>query len=488
MNYYLFSVENRAITSRHLYPLNEELTLSFPGDLFFPFEIDDHIFLLHKMEKCILPYEFIVVKMNRDHGTFVVKVSVIYQQAIPLPAINLLLSEDQTKGDFTQISKREVKAMTSLMRILSSTTILSPEQAASTSTASRQIDQAEEEDIIFDEREVLDYVKDYIRNKGYYFEDEALYNYHICLKTRPFVILAGLSGTGKSKLAQLYTEALGQQQHFKRLSVRPNWNDDRYLLGYLNTVTGEYITEPAVEFIMDAMKDQRNLYSLCLDEMNLAHVEYYFSQFLSAMEEDQPKDRCISLLSKRAQAQLEREKKENIFTEIYLPENLLFTGTINIDETTQPISDKVIDRANTIEFFNVDLEKIPEPRETSDPLRVSAKAWQSYQVKKPDTSYQSTIIEINKILKQADIGIGYRILHEIGLYMANNNGLLDTQVAFDLQVKQRILPRVRGTENIEKMLNELLAFSKSNKLTRTERRLTEMKNRLKRDGYTSFWR
>ena len=96
-----------------------------------------------------------------------------------------------------------------------------------------------------EEKALLDNIKCYITARGYYFDDETLANYHICLKTRPFVILAGLSGTGKSKLSQLYAEALGQKQRYLRLPVRPNWNDDRYLLGHLNAITGEYVTEPA---------------------------------------------------------------------------------------------------------------------------------------------------------------------------------------------------------------------------------------------------
>jgi 5-methylcytosine-specific restriction endonuclease McrBC GTP-binding regulatory subunit McrB len=358
------------------------------------------------------------------------------------------------------------------------------------------VDEDEDEGEIFEESEVLDYIKDYIRKRGYYFDDETLFNYHICLKTRPFVILAGLSGTGKSKLAQLYAEALGQSGTFKRLPVRPNWNDDRYLLGHLNTITGDYITEPAVEFILAALAHPNKLYSLCLDEMNLAHVEYYFSQFLSAMEGDRPEERSIALMSQRAFAQLQEQYRASSKTsrfhlpsaEINLPDNLIFTGTINVDETTQPISDKVIDRANTIEFFNVDLNHIPEPEDPGEPLLITNSAWQSYRATSPDTRYHSLIVEIDKILKQADMGLGYRIVNEIELYVANSQGLLDPLVAFDLQCKQRILPRIHGPEFIEGMLIDLITFSKKNKLVRTEKRLQEMKNRLKRDGYTNFWR
>src|SRR6266700_2707640 len=337
------------------------------------------------------------------------------------------------------------------------------------------------------ESELLDYIKRYIAAKGYYFDDETICNYHICLKTRPFVILAGLSGTGKSKLSQLYAEAMGhtvQNKRYLRLAVRPNWNDDRYLLGYLNSITGEYVTEPAVDFIIKAEEDRDNLYFFCLDEMNLAHVEYYFSQLLSALEEDNFADRWIPLMSERAQASLSAHTSHRIL----VPSNLLFTGTINVDETTQPLSDKVIDRANTIEFFAVELDKMPEREPLPDPIVVSAATWSSYITREPDTAYRNHIIEIGKILNKADLGLGYRILRDIELYLANSKNLLRPEVAFDLQVKQRILPRVRGTEAIRPVLDELAIYMKRNNLSRSEKRLDEMKVRLKRDGYTNFWR
>ena len=229
-----------------------------------------------------------------------------------------------------------------------------------------QITQKEYEEVVglmggalLSEGELMVHVKKFISTKGYYFSDETIANYHICMKTRPFVILAGLSGTGKSKLSQLYAEAIGhtvQNGRYLRLAVRPSWNDDRFLLGYLNSITGEYVTEPAVEFVINAEKDRENLFFFCLDEMNLAHVEYYFSQFLSAMEEEHTADRRIYLYSEVAQKRLQAQGKlVDVDRITIIPDNLLFTGTINVDETTQPISDKVIDRANTIEFFDIDL-------------------------------------------------------------------------------------------------------------------------------------
>ena len=342
------------------------------------------------------------------------------------------------------------------------------------------------------EGQLLDHIKRYIAARGYYFDGETIHNYHISLKTRPFVILAGLSGTGKSKLPQLYAEAIGhsiQNERYLRVAVRPSWNDDRYLLGYLNSITDEYVTEPAIDFIIQAERDRDNLYFFCLDEMNLAHVEHYFSQFLSALEEENPADRRIPLYSKATQEKLHKQGKEMVHERVVIvPPNLLFTGTVNVDETTQPLSDKVIDRANTIEFFEVELDKVPQRRPPPDPVHISAPVWHSYAVQEPDTAFRPRIVELGKILNEAGLGLGYRVLREVELYLANSTGLLKPEVAFDLQVKQRILPRVRGTQVIQPMLKKLSVFMKQHSLSRSVARLEEMENRLKRDGYTSFWR
>lgn len=342
------------------------------------------------------------------------------------------------------------------------------------------------------EMQLLEHIKKYIAARGYYFDDETIFNYHICLKTRPLVILAGLSGTGKSKLSQLYAEAIGhtvQNGHYLRLAVRPSWNDDRYLLGYHNTITGDYVSEPALDFLVRAEEDRNNLYFFCLDEMNLAHVEYYFSQFLSAMEEESSADRRIILYGESVVRQLAVQgRKADQERVVLVPDNLLFTGTINVDETTQPISDKVIDRANTIEFFDIDLEKVPRRKAPPEAIRITPSVWQGYKALEQDDTYRSQIVAISKILNEGGLGLGYRVLKEIESYLSNSHDLLDPKIAFDLQVKQRILPRVRGTIAIRKMLKSLAAYTKQMGLERSNQRLDEMESRLIRDGYTSFWR
>lgn len=427
---------------------------------------DDRILPVRLGEnKTILPFEYRIISINRNAGTLTLQLEAIQNQTIDLHELVELKTAGQHYTEYDSVPVTQIQFERIIARMGGPR---------------------------MDEKTLLDSVQRYITARGYYFDDETLYNYHICLKTRPFVILAGISGTGKSKLSQLYAEALGNRTRYLRLPVRPNWSDDRYLLGYFDTITGEYITEPAVEFLLEANADEDNLHFFCLDEMNLAHVEYYFSQFLSAMEEERPTDRRITLLSKRVQQQMlntaSQVQMASKLAQVLIPTNLFFTGTINVDETTQPISDKVMDRANTLEFFRVDLEKIPQPTDLPEPVNISVHTWHSYRTTLPDSRFRTQIIEISKILNEADLGLGYRVLHEIELYVANSVGLLDPLAAFDLQVKQRILPRVRGSEVISEMIDKLLAYLKVQKLVRSEQRLEEMKKRLKRDGYTNFWR
>lgn len=413
----------------------------------------------------VLPFIFSITSTNRTSGNITLKYQATLNHACPLSDLNLRDFKSGTQ-DHLHLTKERFDAIVQQLGGLR-----------------------------VDEKIVLENIRRYIAARGYYFDWETLLNYHICLKTRPFVILAGLSGTGKSKLSQLYAEALGHKTRYLRLPVRPNWSDDHYLLGYFNTITNKYMTAPAVEFLLEANADEENVYLFCLDEMNLAHVEYYFSQFLSAMEEE-PGERWITLLSKSEQAQMQEDgtalpaldRQLQVTGRVQIPSNFFVTGTINVDETTQPISDKVMDRANTLEFFRVELDKIPPPGKTPEPFLLSASTWRSYQATSVDTRFRSEIIAISQILNKADLGLGYRVLHEIELYLANSAGLLEPLVAFDLQVKQRILPRVRGSVFISEMLNELQKFLVDQKLERSVQRLDEMKKRLERDGYTNFWR
>jgi 5-methylcytosine-specific restriction protein B len=196
------------------------------------------------------------------------------------------------------------------------------------------------------EQIILHSINDLIKKSGFTFSLLQITNYYLSLKTKPFVILTGISGTGKTKITELFAKAVCEdfEKQYLLLPVRPDWNDDRNLIGYYNPLTKQYQTTPFLDFIMKAAQDPENPYFVCLDEMNLARVEYYFSTFLSAMESGSKE---ISLSGFNG----DMEYKTSI------PSNLFFTGTVNMDETTYRFSPKVLDRANTIEFHEIDLLK-----------------------------------------------------------------------------------------------------------------------------------
>lgn len=128
-------------------------------------------------------------------------------------------------------------------------------------------------------------ITQYMKSKGFVYSESQIFNFYLSLKTKPFVLLAGISGTGKTRLARLFAEAIGATQdgRYLQVAVKPDWSDSSDLFGYKN-LKGVFEVGNITKFIAQAMTDLDNPYFLVLDEMNLARVEYYFSDFLSLLE------------------------------------------------------------------------------------------------------------------------------------------------------------------------------------------------------------
>lgn len=157
------------------------------------------------------------------------------------------------------------------------------------------------------------------------------------------MILSGISGTGKSKLVRLFAEAIGAE--FTLIPVRPDWSDATELLGYKDLNQKSYLGK-LTQVIQNASENRDKPYIVCLDEMNLARVEYYFSDFLSLIESRRREGGKI--ITDSFTQDLDVTYKS-------LPDNLYIVGTVNMDETTFQFSRKVLDRANTIELSDIDL-------------------------------------------------------------------------------------------------------------------------------------
>lgn len=283
-----------------------------------------------------------------------------------------------------------------------------------------------------------------MRTRGLTVSEQIIRAYHVALRTRPLVILPGISGVGKTRLTRLYADALigehlapGQEnERYLLVAVQPDWHSARDLLGYYNAITGKYHATPFLRFLQRAATDPTARYFVCLDEMNLARPEYYLAPILSAMETD---DRLIDLGAPAAT--VETVTGDVLSNPFRLPPNVVIIGTVNVDESAHALSDKLLDRANVIELTDVDLEGF----RAAYPGAINDALWK-------------VIVQVHGIMARAGQPFGYRVLSEMLRYVEQSQGILMPQQALDLQIKQKVLPKLRGddTPRLRRALTELL--------------------------------
>ena len=376
-------------------------------------------------------------------------------------------------------------------------------------------------------KETLESIKNYIAAKGFTFDEGLVENYYLSLKSKPFVILAGTSGTGKTRLVRMFAEAIGatsQNGRYKLVSVRPDWSDSSDLFGHVN-LNDKFIPGAIIDFVKQAELDSRNPYFLCLDEMNLARVEYYLSDILSIIETREYVDGKVTtdplITENYYGADASARGKYGV---VRIPENLYIIGTVNMDETTFPFSRKVLDRANTIEFSTVELLANFDStgREAkaifADNTFMKAEYVFFNQCASDKDFVEEVCIElqdINKILEKANAHVGYRVRDEIVFYMLNNknaDNLLTRNQAFDHEIMQKILPRIQGSSaSVKTMLCELFKYcagdyesyqtesddvsakmmAAANKETckykESAKKIAFMVRRFEEDGFTAYW-
>lgn len=371
-------------------------------------------------------------------------------------------------------------------------------------------------------------IKAYIAARGFSYEDGLVENFYLSLKSKPFVLLAGTSGTGKTRLVKLFAEAVGancSNGRYKMVAVRPDWSDSSDLFGHVD-LRGNFIPGAIIDFVKQAELDKAHPYFLCLDEMNLARVEYYLSDFLSVIEtrEFNSKREIISDPLVSANYYGDDTNAVNKYGTLTLPGNLYIIGTVNMDETTFPFSKKVLDRANTIEFSYVDLMPRAQSSESdaSDALDLPNTFLKTEYLllsqcgDEADTVeiYCSQLRDLNRILLSANAHVGYRVRDEIVFYMLNNKKakLLADNVAMDNEITQKILPRIQGSgASVKNMLCELFKHCASDyegiqtesddivakmeraiqrsdcRYPRSAAKITFMVRRYEEDGFTSYW-
>ena len=351
----------------------------------------------------------------------------------------------------------------------------------------------ENEEEIIDEIEWLNNIKNSFKEVGFKFSDRLLYAFHTSLKVgdwNPLTVLAGVSGTGKSELPRLYSRYGGI--NFLPLAVQSNWDSPYSLFGYYNSLEGKFNATSLLKVLYQAQENAKNSISdyltiVLLDEMNLAHVELYFSELLSKLE----------LLRGNDDVKLEIDIAEKNPYEIKLNKNVIWVGTMNEDETTKSLSDKVIDRSNLINFPRpnefVSRNELKELEEAPKLKREIWENWKWNNVKNileqdEDTKKENIKIitefeekinnlkakmeEINGYLKVSGRAIGHRVWQSIENYIRNYPLVLESirkrnseelektiQIAFEDALVQKLMPKLKGleTEGLvrEKCLNDI---------------------------------
>lgn len=285
---------------------------------------------------------------------------------------------------------------------------------------------------------------------GGHYPDGEVRRLHSALNFLPhkhFVILSGLSGTGKTQLALKYARAVhglsssaADDPLIFECPVRPEWTDPTGLTGYFDVLTNRYVVPTFLEAVLVATAHRDSPVFVILDEMNLARVEYYLSDVLSCIETEGR----LQLHSNSVP--LEGTTGASIRAELPLPTNLFIIGTINVDETTNPVSDKVLDRASVIDMSTVDVPGFLNSLERRFPALKNAR-----------TASEATLIEIHGLMQQHGLGFGYRVIEEFVRYHAFDSTHLksDSTDVTDQLLVQKVLVKLRGAERQRSLLTGL---------------------------------
>ncbi|MBO7637273.1 MAG: hypothetical protein J6S89_11930 [Paludibacteraceae bacterium] len=371
------------------------------------------------------------------------------------------------------------------------------------------------------------------------------------LRTKPFMLLAGISGTGKSRIVRKLAQAsvteelqkrydpksvengfdrwqLHKPANFEIVQVKPNWHNSLEVVGYKSNIGGaHYEFTPFVEFLVKAWKHQDVPFFLCLDEMNLAPVEQYFAEFLSAIEsrsiendeyvtdpiikpfDEFGEEICAQMLNhlvgkvdaaKAIPGSLEAKLVEQFKTKgLTLPKNLFVLGTVNMDETTFSFSRKVLDRAMSIVMNDVEYNKF-FTGETENDMAEFDDATKELLIDRPIRGLEAEdngadlveqyLTAINEVLNDTPFKLGYRAANEALLYVSAAHlfdSSIDVNAALDEFTLMKILSRIEGDKrSIGNLLKDLQSVI-NDSYPASNKRLVKMAETLQNKQFVSYW-
>lgn len=389
------------------------------------------------------------------------------------------------------------------------------------------------------------------------------YPYLTALRTKPFMLLAGISGTGKSRIVRKLAQATTTQayendedrwkdnrpENFELIQVKPNWHNSMDVVGFYSNISNKYEFTPFVEFIVKAWQHTGTPYFLCLDEMNLAPVEEYFAEFLSAIESrstdkdgNYVTDPIIKPFKEFGKEACEEMLKhffgEALYTEsnplakqfaekgLTLPPNLMVMGTVNMDETTFSFSRKVLDRAMSVEMNEVDYDSFLSGESDLFPVLTELnellvnRPQQTSEVKEQIDSEKviAYLKAVNELMEGTPFKLGYRAANEALLYVSASKDFAGEEFELERSLDEftlmKILSRLEGDDNrlaIDEddpriapigvdaiidngedhinLLNSLRAIVRKHigADTSTEKKINAMYRTLEREHFVSYW-
>lgn len=383
----------------------------------------------------------------------------------------------------------------------------------------------------WDRAEALERLLAHIEASGFVYEPWQVAAYVTALRTKPFVILAGVTGVGKSRLPVLVVEATGGSARL--VPVRPDWTDSAEVLGYVD-LQGVFRPGALLRAARDAAEDPTRHHVCVLDEMNLARPEHYLAEVLSRIEARRPAE--SGGFESPALLGLDLALPDAAWQNVGLPPNLGLVGTVNVDESAHGFSRKVLDRAFTLELSEVSLSRWVEADELPEAAPWPAAAWIPRALTLgglgalgPEERAEveravAALVEANRLLAPSGLGVGYRSRDEVALFALH---AMETPKAFrtrtgepvaplDLALQMKLLPRIAGgSRSVAQALFALLGWARDGtpiqseddarevteafdalgrpaalpeaRFPRTAARLALMTARLLDDGYASFW-
>lgn len=312
---------------------------------------------------------------------------------------------------------------------------------------------------LFPEEEFFERFKTHVKNCGFRYREIDLLSFHVSVKCGDLTVLGGLPGTGKSSLTRLYAQAIrgetsnDDSDRFLHVAVSPSWLDMRDLIGHVNALNQTF--QPADSSLFQHLvfaqeefrqtSDESGLYFVCLDEMNLSHVEHYFSSLLQVLEHPDPQRRLRCF----PEHVVDPSSPFGPWSAIQIPRSVRFIGTVNFDETTRQLSQRLLDRANMIRLpsdqLPLELEESSSAKASGPPVRLRDYGSWIRNTATYGDELATLIDDLRDDLRVLNCPMNPRRFSAMRKFWASwPESIAPTEKAVDLQFAQRVLPQIRG--------------------------------------------